>query len=130
MHSKTSLVRNSDHITYKMQKPCNENPSLKYTYLFHTQRFIDSWSISTVLSPFIASGFPKVTSIIITTSYLNSTALKSCCYPWKRYLKKINEKKKKTIKRKVKQTKTGTTDNRPCLHHRWRYYQAIALNDQ
>ena len=30
----------------------------------------------------------------------------------------------------TKQTKTATTYNSPCLHHRWRCYQAIALNDQ
>ena len=53
--------------------------------------------------------------------------------------KKINEnKKKQRIKRKnktnkqatTKQTKTATTYNSPCLHYRWRCYQAIALNDQ
>ena len=26
--------------------------------------------------------------------------------------------------------KTATTYSSPCLHHRWRCYQAIALNDQ
>ena len=30
----------------------------------------------------------------------------------------------------TKHTKTATTYSSPCLHHRWRYYQAIALNDQ
>ena len=30
----------------------------------------------------------------------------------------------------TKQTKTTTTYSSPCLHHRWRCYQAIALNDQ
>ena len=42
IHSKTSLVRNSDNIKYKTQKPCNENPSLKSTDLLQTQRFIES----------------------------------------------------------------------------------------
>ena len=52
MHSKTSLVRNSDKMKYKMQKLCNENPSLKSTDLLQTQRFIESRSISTVLVPY------------------------------------------------------------------------------
>ena len=30
----------------------------------------------------------------------------------------------------TKQTKTATTYKSPCLHHRWRCYQAIALHDQ
>ena len=30
----------------------------------------------------------------------------------------------------AKHTKTATTYSSPCLHHRWRCYQAIALNDQ
>ena len=42
IHSKTSLVRNSDNIKQKTQKPCNENPSLKSTDLLQTQRFIES----------------------------------------------------------------------------------------
>ena len=41
--------------------------------------------------------------------------------------KKNTKKKKKTT---TKQRKTGKTYNSPCLHHRWRCYQAIALNDQ
>ena len=32
--------------------------------------------------------------------------------------------------RTTKHTKTATTYSSPCLHHRWRCYQAIALNDQ
>ena len=40
-HSKTSLVRNSDNIKYQTQTRCNENPSLKSTDLFQTQRFIE-----------------------------------------------------------------------------------------
>ena len=42
VHSKTSLVRNSDDIKYKTRKPCHENPSLKSTDLHQTQRFIES----------------------------------------------------------------------------------------
>ena len=57
-------------------------------------------------------------------------------------LEKINEineeKKKQTIKESnkknkqttTKQTKTATTYNSLFLHHRWRWYQAITLNDQ
>ena len=30
----------------------------------------------------------------------------------------------------TKHTKTATTYSSPCLHHRWRCYQAIALNGQ
>ena len=57
--------------------------------------------------------------------------------------KKPNKTKKKTKNKKSKQTnkqsnkpttakhtKTATTYSSPCLHHRWRCYQAIALNDQ
>ena len=42
VHSKTSLVRNSDDIKYKTRKPCHENPSLKSTDLHQTQRFMES----------------------------------------------------------------------------------------
>ena len=30
----------------------------------------------------------------------------------------------------TKHTKTATTYSSPCLHHRWRCYHSIALNDQ
>ena len=30
----------------------------------------------------------------------------------------------------TKHTKTATTYSSPCLHYRWRCYQAIVLNDQ
>ena len=54
---------------------------------------------------------------------------------------KKKQKNKKTITNKqtnkqsnkpttTKHTKTATTYSSPCLHHRWRCYQAIALNDQ
>ena len=52
IHFKTSLVRISDNIKYKAQKPCNENQSLKSTDLHQTQRFIESLSISTALVPY------------------------------------------------------------------------------
>ena len=42
IHSKTSMVRNSDNTKYKMQKPYNENPSLKSTDLLQTQSFTES----------------------------------------------------------------------------------------
>ena len=42
IHSKTSLVRNSDNTKYKTQKPYNENPSLKSTDLLQTQSFTES----------------------------------------------------------------------------------------
>ena len=46
-----------------------------------------------------------------------------------------NKKKQQTNKQSnkpitAKHTKTGTTYSSPCLHHKWRCYQAIALNDQ
>ena len=53
--------------------------------------------------------------------------------------KKKKKKKKQTNKQTNKQSnkpttakhaKTATTYSSPCLHHRWRCYQAIALNDQ
>ena len=58
--------------------------------------------------------------------------------------KKKKKKKKKKIEKKqqkqtnkqsnkpttIKHTKTAVTYSSPCLHHRWRCYQAIALNDQ
>ena len=60
------------------------------------------------------------------------------------FYKKATTKKTKTKKRNknkqtnkqsnkpatTKHTKTATTYSSPCLHHRWRCYQAIALNDQ
>ena len=60
------------------------------------------------------------------------------------FYKKATTKKTKTKKRNknkqtnkqsnkpatTKHTKTATTYSNPCLHHRWRCYQAIALNDQ
>ena len=49
-------------------------------------------------------------------------------------LRKKNQNKqtnKQTIKPKAtKHTKTVPTYSSPCLHHRWRCYQAIVLNDQ
>ena len=51
--------------------------------------------------------------------------------------KKQTNKKNKTKTNKqsnkpitAKHTKTATTYSSPCSHHRWRCYQAIALNDQ
>ena len=49
--------------------------------------------------------------------------------------KKKQKKNKQTNKQSnkpttAKHTKTATTYSSPCLHHRWRCYQAIALNDQ
>ena len=46
-----------------------------------------------------------------------------------------NNNKKQTNKQSnepttTKHTKVATTYSSPCLHHRWRCYQAIALNDQ
>ena len=48
--------------------------------------------------------------------------------------KKSNKRNKQTNKQSNKpttrkHTKTATTYS-PCLHYRWRWYQAIALNDQ
>ena len=53
----------------------------------------------------------------------------------KKKQKKKTEKKQQTNKQSnkpttTKHTKTATTYSSPCLHHRWRCYQAIALNDQ
>ena len=50
-------------------------------------------------------------------------------------VKKKKKKEKKRIHthkhtRTTKQTETATTYNSPCLHHRWRCYHAITLNDQ
>ena len=39
-------------IKYKTQKPCNENPTLKYTDTRQIKRFIESWSSSTALVPY------------------------------------------------------------------------------
>ena len=45
--------------------------------------------------------------------------------------KKTKKQKQNRNKQKTtKQTKTAITYNVPCLHHRWRCYQTIALNDQ
>ena len=43
---------------------------------------------------------------------------------------KNNNNKQTNKPTTTKHTKTATTYSSPCLHHRWRYYQAIALNDQ
>ena len=43
---------------------------------------------------------------------------------------KKQTKKKKEKQTTTKQTKTAITYNSPCLHHRWKCYQAIALNDE
>ena len=53
----------------------------------------------------------------------------------KKTKKKQKKQKTKTNKQTnkpttTKHTKTATTYSSPCLHHRWRCYQAIALNDQ
>ena len=42
----------------------------------------------------------------------------------------LEKKKHKKQQTTTKQTKTATAHNSPCLHHMWRCYQAIALNDQ
>ena len=49
--------------------------------------------------------------------------------------KKQQKKQKQTNKQSnqpttTKHTKTATRYSSPCLHYRWRCYQAIALNDQ
>ena len=55
IHSKTSLVRNSDNIKYQTQRLCNENPSLKSTDLLQTHsKLIDL----NCLSPLQLKVFP------------------------------------------------------------------------
>ena len=44
--------------------------------------------------------------------------------------KKTETNKQSNKPTTAKHTKTATTYSSPCLHHRWRCYQAIALNDQ
>ena len=90
-------------------------------YLLQTERFIESLSISTALVA-CRLRFSKSTSIMITTYYLHTIILTKT-------IPKKGEKrtKKKTIKNKNK-TKKQTTS--PCLHHRWKCYQTIALKDQ
>ena len=73
IHSKTSLVRNSDNVIYKMQKPCNKNPILKSTDLLQTQMFIEIRSISTALVPY-NSRFSQVHQ-----HYNNNIISKLCC---------------------------------------------------
>ena len=48
----------------------------------------------------------------------------------KRKTKKTKTKKQSNKPITTKHTKTATTYGSPCLHHRRRCYQAIALNDQ
>ena len=56
--------------------------------------------------------------------------------PRKKKKKKTKQKKNKQTNKQsnkpttTKHTKTATTYSSPCLHQRWRCYQAIALNDQ
>ena len=63
-------------------------------------------------------------------TYRNHVAI-----PTKKKTRKKQNKKKQKNKQSnkpttTKHTKTATTYSSPCLHHRWRHYQAIALNDQ
>ena len=45
--------------------------------------------------------------------------------------KKANKTNKESNKpTTTKHTKTATIYSIPCLHHRWRCYHAVALNDQ
>ena len=126
-HFKTSLVKNSDNLKYKTQIPCNENQSLKFTDLCQTQRFIESWSISTALVPY-SLRFSQV------HWYYNSNIIPKLFCIYRNHVAILRKKNTRTQTHKnktaTKQTKTATTDNSPCLHHRWRYYQAIPLNDQ
>ena len=46
------------------------------------------------------------------------------------FLNKTKTKTRTDQNTRIKQTKTRTTYNSPCLHRRWRCYEAIALNDQ
>ena len=116
------LAQRSDNIKYKPQKPCNEKPSLKSTDLRQTQRFTDSWSISTALVPY-SLRFSQI------HWYYNSNIMSKlyCTYINHVAIPKNKKQKKKTA---TKQTKTETRYNSHCLHHKWRCYQAIALNDQ
>ena len=129
MHFKISLVRYSDNIKYKTQKSCNENQSLKSTDLSQTQRFIENWSISTALVPY-SLRFSQV------HWYYNSNIISKLCCTYRNYvaipIKKNTHANTHTRKhtKTTKQTRTAITYNSPCLHHRWRYYQVIALNDQ
>ena len=128
IHFKTSLARNSDNIKHKTQKPFNENQSLKSTDLRETQRFIESWSISTALVPF-SLRFSQVQWYynINIRSKLYCTYRNHVAIPIKKCKQKKTKHKKEIA---TKETKTETTYNSPFLHHRWRCYQAIALNDQ
>ena len=45
-------------------------------------------------------------------------------------MKKREKRKIEQTNKTTKQTKSVTKHNSPCLHRRWRCYQAIALNDQ
>ena len=45
-------------------------------------------------------------------------------------IKKREKRKIEQTNKTTKQTKSVTKNNSSCLHHRWRCYQAIALNDQ
>ena len=118
---KTSLVRNSGNMKDKTQKACNEIQSLKSTDLRQTQRFIEGWSISNALVHY-SLRFSQV------DWYYNSNIISK---PYCTYRNHVAIPRKKTHKKATtKQTKTATTYNSPCLHHRWICYEAIALNDQ
>ena len=109
-------IRNSDNIKYKTQKPCNEDQILKSTDLRQTQRFIESWSISTALVPYNLS-FSKV------HKYYNNNIISKlyCTHRTHVAITKKRATSKKTNKQTtIKQTKTETTYNNPCLLHRCR----------
>ena len=98
---KTSLVRNSDNIKYKTKKPCNKNQSLKSTDLRQTQRFIESWSISTALIPY-SLRFSQV------QWYYNSNIISKLYCTNRNHVpipKKKKKKKKDTHKTKIKKQK-------------------------
>ena len=123
MHFKTLSVRNSDNIIYKTQKPPYKNQNLESTDLRQIQRLIQSSSISTALVPHSFRFFQ------VHWLYNRNIILVISTVPIEIMLLSL-EKNTHTHTQRTKQAKTATTYNSPCLHHRWRCYQAIALNDQ
>ena len=129
IHSKTFLVKNTDNIKHKMQKPCNENPSLKSTDLPQTQMLIESWSIFTALVHY-SLRFSQVNQYYNNSKISKPTILINIMLLSLKKNKRNIKKKwngKKIIQRRKKE---NGTIKRPCLHNRWGCYQAIALNDQ
>ena len=80
-------------------------------------------SISTTLVPY-SLRFSQV------HWYYNSNIISKLYCTYRNHVGIPRKKNTHTKQTAAKQTKIATTYSSPCLHHMWRCYQAVALNDQ